>query len=84
MNVGFARTNEDCKECCCSHIMNIGSDYEDKQWVCSLGYNVNYANADDKPCGLPEDEFYTTKIVKRPPEYRLKKQLDKYKDSLNE
>ena len=64
MNASWPSTNDDCKKCCCSHIMDVGSDYEEREYVCSKGYYNQYAKADKKPCGLDKGFYYEATKVK--------------------
>lgn len=66
MNWDYYDTNEDCKSCCCSHVVDISSEYEEHVWKCTKGHSINLQNdTNRKQCGLKSGEYYSSQVVKR-------------------
>lgn len=61
MDYDFYTTNEDCEKCDCSRVVDISTEYEDHQWECDKGHNIEgQLSCDKKGCGLPEGNYYMT------------------------
>lgn len=59
MDADIHFTSEDCKQCCHSTTTQIGGEYPNHEWVCTLGYYIEgQRDSSKKECGLPEGEFY--------------------------
>ena len=57
-------TNEDCKRCSYSRVVDISSDYEAHEWQCIKGHIIEgQFDLNKKGCGLLEGIYYVTKVI---------------------
>jgi hypothetical protein len=82
MNFDYYRTNEDCKKCARSRVVDISRDYEEHQWECDLGYRIEgQLDTNNKGCKLSKGKYYVaTYTVFDPLKDTRKKKLNKIKN----
>lgn len=82
MNIDFYTTNEDCKSCARSRVVDISSDYVEHMWKCDLGHRIeNQLDTNNKGCGLSAGKYYVAKYtVFDPLKDTRKKKLNKIKN----
>jgi len=62
MNVDWYFTNEDCKKCCFSRVVDNSHEYESHYYSCDLGHNIEGQMDDNKKgCRLIAGEYYQSK-----------------------
>lgn len=63
MDFDYFDTNDDCKKCDLSSLVDVGVEYEEKHWICQKGYNLDFlVNKTKKPCGLEAGNYYKVEI----------------------